>query len=171
MLLPPDSTTETTHLAIADWSAVSEIYKLGIETGIATFETEVPSWEKWDDKFLKHSRLTAWSENKITGWAALSTVSSREVYKGVAEVSVYVHTDYAHQGIGIQLLEKLIVESENNGIWTLQAGIFCENIASINLHKKMGFREIGYREKVAKRDGIWHDNIIMERRSKIIGIH
>ncbi|MET2986351.1 GNAT family N-acetyltransferase [Aureibaculum conchae] len=171
MLLSCGLKIEIKHIAIEDWSAVSEIYMLGIETGIATFETEVPSWEKWDIKFLKHPRLAAWSENKIMGWAALSIVSSREVYKGVAEVSVYVHTDYAHQGIGIQLLEKLIVESENNGIWTLQAGIFRGNIASINLHKKIGFREIGYREKVAKRDGIWHDNIIMERRSKIIGIH
>lgn len=162
---------EIKHIAFDDWDVVSKIYKLGIETGIATFETEVPSWEKWNDKCLNHSRLAAWSENKIVGWAALSPVSNRKVYNGVAEVSVYVHSDYANKGVGSFLLEKLINKSEKNGIWTLQAGIFRKNIPSINLHKKMGFREIGYREKVAKRDGKWHDNIILERRSNIVGIN
>jgi len=139
-------------------------------SGIATFETKVPSWKEWNEKYLKHSRFAAWSENKVMGWAALSSVSSREVYQGVAEISVYIHMAYVNKGIGTQLLRNLIVESEHNGIWTLQAGIFRQNEVSINLHKKMGFREIGYREKVGKRDGKWHDNIILERRSKIIGI-
>lgn len=161
---------EIKHIKIQDWQAISKIYKQGINTGIATFETEVPSWEQWDNSHLKIDRLAAWSTNNIVGWAALSPVSDRCVYGGVAEVSVYVDTNYNGKGIGTQLLEHLIALSENEGIWTLQAGIFRENKASIQLHKKVGFREIGYREKIGKRNGIWYDNTILERRSKIIGI-
>jgi len=153
-----------------DWEAVSRIYKLGIETGIATFETEVPSWHKWDNSHLKTCRLSAWLDNQIVGWAALSSVSRRCVYGGVAEVSVYVDVNFNGKGIGTQLLKELIVKSEANGIWTLQSGIFPQNKVSIALHSKLGFRQIGYREKIGKLKGKWFDNVLMERRSKIIGI-
>jgi len=161
---------EIKNIEAKDWNEIAKIYKLGIETGIATFETEIPIWSTWDNSHFKTCRFVAWLNNKITGWAALSPVSDRCVYGGVAEVSVYVDTKYNGKGIGTQLLERLISESEKEGIWTLQAGIFRENKASIRLHKKVGFREIGYREKVGKRNGIWYDNTILERRSKTIGI-
>jgi L-amino acid N-acyltransferase YncA len=162
---------EIKHINVQDWQAIAEIYKRGVDTGFATFETELPSWEQWDNSHLRAGRLAAWMENNILGWAALSSVSNRCVYGGVAEVSVYVDTQYNGKGIGTQLLERLISESENEGVWTLQSSIFRENEASIQLHKKMGFRQIGYREKVGKRNGTWHDNIILERRSKTIGIN
>lgn len=171
MLLNLDLKVDIKNIKLEDFEAVAEIYKMGVVTGIATFETKTPNWEVWDKKYLKHCRLAAWSENKVVGWAALSQVSSRAVYKGVAEVSVYIHTDYKNNGIGTLLLQRLIIESEKEGVWTLQAGIFRENETSVHLHNKLGFREIGYREKVAKRDGKWYDNIIMERRSRIIGIN
>jgi len=153
-----------------DWFDVARIYKLGMDTGLATFETEVPTWNKWNNSHLKKSRLTARIDNQIVGWAALSPVSSRCVYGGVAEVSVYIDTKYSGRGIGTKLLKKLIVESEAEGLWTLQAGIFPQNKASIALHEKNGFRQIGYREKIGNLKGKWFDNVIMERRSKIIGI-
>ena len=161
---------EIKHIEAKDWNAIAKIYKLGIETGIATFETEIPIWSTWDNSHIKTCRFVAWSTHNIVGWAALSLVSDRCVYGGVAEVSVYVDTNYNGKGIGTQLLKHLIALSENEGIWTLQAGIFRENKASIQLHKKVGFREIGYREKIGKRNGIWYDNTILERRSKTIGI-
>lgn len=153
-----------------DWESVIKIYEMGIKTGIATFETEIPTWNKWDNSHLKSCRLTARLDDQIVGWAALSTVSTRCVYGGVAEVSVYVDTNYNNQGIGTELLKELIVESEPAGIWTLQSGIFPQNEASIYIHKKAGFREIGYREKVGKKEGVWYNNILLERRSKTIGI-
>ena len=153
-----------------DWDAVARIYKLGMDTGIATFETEIPTWDKWNNSHLKTCRLTAWFDNQIVGWAALSPVSSRCVYGGVAEVSVYIDTYYNRRGIGTKLLKKLITKSEVEGFWTLQAGIFPQNKTSIALHEKNGFRQIGYREKIGKLKGEWLDNVIMERRSKIIGI-
>lgn len=159
------------HIEPKDSEAVTNIYKLGIDTGVATFETEIPSWSKWDNSHLKTCRFAAWSDNKIVGWAALSPVSDRCVYGGVAEVSVYVDPAFSGKGIGEQLMNRLIRESENEGIWTLQSGIFRENEASIYLHQKVGFRQIGYREKIGKRNGVWHDNIIMERRSKKTGIN
>ena len=158
------------HIEPKDWEAVANIYKLGIDTGMATFETDIPSWSTWNNAHLKTCRFAAWLENKLVGWAALSPVSDRCVYAGVAEVSVYVTPNYNGTGIGTQLLQSLIAASENEGIWTLQAGIFRENEASIQLHKKVGFREIGYRKKIGKRNGVWYDNIILERRSKIVGI-
>ena len=161
---------EINHIKPEDWEAVSKIYKLGIETGIATFETEIPAWSTWDKSHLKKCRFAAWLDNHLVGWAALSPVSSRCVYGGVAEVSVYVDIGYFGKGIGTQLLQRLVIESEKEGIWTLQSGIFRENKASIQLHKKAGFREIGYRESVGKKDGIWYDNVILEKRSKTIGI-
>ena len=162
---------EIKHVQPSDWQSIAAIYKLGIETGHATFETKIPSWKQWDDTHVKSCRIAAWLENKIVGWAALSPVSSRYVYRGVAEVSVYVNIYYGGKGIGTKLLQELIIESENAGFWTLQLGVFPENKVSIELHKKLGFREIGYREKIGKiKNGIWLDNIILERRSKIVGL-
>jgi len=152
------------------WKDVSRIYKLGIETGISTFEKEVPGWSKWDASHLKDCRWIALSSGKVTGWAALSKVSDRCCYKGVAEVSIYVDPSFNHQGIGSLLLERLILSSETKGIWTLQAGIFSENIPSINLHRKFGLRLVGIREKLGKINDQWKDIILMERRSKRVGI-
>jgi len=157
-------------MEIKDWEYVSRIYRLGINTGIATFEKEIPSWNTWDTAHLKSCRLIAEYDNKIVGWAALSPVSDRCVYGGVAEVSVYVDISYNNKGIGTRLLQELIIQSKTNGIWSLQSGIFPENKASIHLHKKLGFREVGFREKIGKKDGVWHDNVILEKRSKTIGI-
>ncbi len=156
------------HFTQADWPEIAEIYKEGIATGIATFETVVPFWETWDASHHKSCRLKAVSAHKIVGWAALSPTSKREVYKGVAEVSIYITSTYRNLGIGALLLSKLIEESEAVGFWTLQAGIFSNNQASIKLHKSLGFREIGYREKIGKLNDIWYDNTILERRSKTI---
>lgn len=152
------------------WEQVKQIYESGIATGIATFETTAPSWEKWNDGHLTFARLVAVDNNEVVGWAALSPVSSRCVYGGVAEVSVYVADKHKGKGIGKLLLQNLITESERNGIWTLQAGIFTDNVASVKLHKKVGFRVIGHREKIGKLNDIWKNNYILERRSKIVGI-
>lgn len=153
-----------------NFDSVAKIYRAGIDTGNATFETSVPSFEKWDKKHLPFGRIIVSENKKILGWASLSKVSERLVYSGVAEVSVYVSGSEQGKGIGTLLLQKLIEISESRGIWTLQCGIMRENTASIQLHKKCGFREIGYREKVGKLNGVWKDNIIMERRSKIVGV-
>ena len=152
------------------WEQVKQIYESGIATGIATFETTAPSFEKWDDGHLTFARLVAVEKNEVVGWTALSPVSNRCVYGGVAEVSVYVAETHKGKGIGKLLLQNLITESERNGIWTLQAGIFTDNVASVKLHKKVGFRVIGHREKIGKINNIWKDNYILERRSKIVGI-
>ena len=141
---------EIKHINPQDWDAVARIYKLGIETGIATFETQIPSWKQWDQSHMQSCRIAAWLNTDIIGWAALSPVSDRCVYGGVAEVSVYVDPSHGKKGIGTQLLERIVTESEKEGVWTLQAGIFRENEGSIQLHKKVGFREIGYREKIGK---------------------
>lgn len=147
---------------------VSRIYAEGVATGIATFETKIPSWEDWDDKFLKPCRFVVFIDNTIVAWCALSGVSKRTVYGGVAEDTLYVANDYQGKGIGKQLLAHLINESEKEGFWTLQAAIFPQNTASIHLHEVCGFRILGFREQVAQRDGIWHDNVLLERRSKKI---
>jgi phosphinothricin acetyltransferase len=150
------------------WPKVSKIYKEGILTGIATFEKEIPGWEDWDSDHLKVCRIIAIINEDIVGWAALSPVSSRCVYGGIGEVSVYVSQEFRGNHIGEILLRKLIADSEKNELWTIQSGIFPENIASIKLHEKVGFRKIGYREKIGELDGIWKDNILFERRSKLI---
>ncbi len=151
-----------------DWGSVSEIYKEGIATGIATFETECPNWKQWNVKYLQCCRFVATIEDKVVGFAVLSPASKRKVYKGVAEVSVYVSEAFRGKHIGRKLLKVLINESEKVGLWTLQAGIFSENNTSINLHLKCGFRTIGVREKIGKLNGKWHDNHFLERRSKIV---
>ena len=155
-----------------DWEAVRAIYLEGIATGQATFETTAPPREKWDSNHLPFARLVAISERNgggIKGWAALSQVSTRLVYAGVAEVSVYVASDCRGQGIGRALLEQLIDESEKNGIWTLQASLFPENIGSVALHKGCGFRQVGIRERIGKLNGVWRDTVLLERRSKFAG--
>lgn len=157
-------------MEVNDWESVAQIYKEGLETGNSTFQQEVPTWEDWDKGHLTVCRLIAEHEQKIVGWAALSPVSSRCVYAGVAEVSVYVSAKHRGNKIGSQLLNKLIQESEKNGFWTLQAGIFPENIPSIKIHEDLGFRKIGYREKIGNMNGIWRDTLLLERRSKVIGI-
>ena len=152
-----------------DWEQVSRIYLEGIKTGNATFETDTPSWESWISKHLPCCNIVA-RRNKILGWAAVSPTSGRDVYSGVTEVSIYVSKECKRKGVGLALLKELIELSENNGIWTLQAGIFPENEASINLHKKCGFKIVGTREKIGKMNGIWRDVILMERRSKKAGV-
>ena len=155
----------------SDWNEVSQIYLEGINTGIATFQNSIPNFEDWNNGHIQSCRLVAKSEGKVLGFAALSPTSSRCVYSGVAEVSIYIGENYRNLGIGHALMSSIIKLSEENNFWTLQSGIIRENAASIELHKKCGFREIGFREKVAKMDnGIWHDTVLMERRSKNVGI-
>lgn len=155
-----------------DYPFVKIIYEQGIATGNATFETEAPPWQQWDKNHLAKGRLVAVNEhNSIVGWAALSPVSGRCVYSGVAELSVYVHATARNHGVGKLLLTELILESERQNIWTLQAGIFPENTASIELHRRCGFRQIGYHEKIGKMKNVWRDTILMERRSLTIGVN
>jgi L-amino acid N-acyltransferase YncA len=157
-----------------DWEQVRAIYLEGIATGDATFETDAPSWEKWNASHLRECRLVARSggssSGPVIGWAALSPVSDRCVYAGVAEVSVYVGEEGRGRGTGRALLEALVEASEKRGIWTLQAGVFPENIASVKLHLKCGFREVGRRERLGKRDGAWRDVLLLERRSESVGV-
>ncbi len=153
----------------AHYSQVADIYRQGIATGHATFQTTAPSWEDWHRSHLTHSRLAAFANDQMAGWAALSPVSNRYVYGGVAEVSIYVGAAFRGQGVGRLLLQRLISESEANGIWTLQSGIFPKNTGSMRLHESCGFRQIGHRERIAQLHGVWHDNLLLERRSQTIG--
>ncbi len=146
------------------------IYLEGIATGNATFEQSAPEWAQWDAGHLRVCRLVARSAEAVLGWAALSPVSSRCVYGGVAEVSVYVAERARGQGIGYRLLSRLVSDSEAAGIWTLQAGIFPENAASIRLHAAAGFRVVGTRERLGCMNGRWRDVVLMERRSDVVGI-
>jgi phosphinothricin acetyltransferase len=158
-----------TFMRARDWPAVRQIYREGIATGNATFETELPDWEKWDSAHRQDCRLIAHEGDQILGWAALSPVSARRVYAGVAEVSVYVAAAARGSGFGKALLRILIEESERHQIWTLQAGIFPENAASIALHKSCGFREVGVRRRIGKLGDTWRDVLLLERRSHIVG--
>lgn len=157
-------------LKASDWEQVKTIYEEGIQTKNATFETSAGSWQDWDDSHFSTPRFVAEENARILGWAALSPVSDRCVYGGVAEVSVYVSSVAQGKGIGSALLNKLVTSSEKQDIWTLQAGIFPENKPSINLHEKNGFRIVGTREKLGKMDGQWRDVLLMERRSKTVGL-
>ena len=153
-----------------DWEQVRAIYLEGIGTGLATFETEAPSWERWDAAHLSFARFVArTADDEVAGWAALSPVSARSVYAGVAEVSVYVGAGFRGRGLGRALLSALVRESEVEGIWTLQASIFPENRASVALHKACGFREVGRRERVGRLRGRWRDTVLLERRSRTVG--
>jgi L-amino acid N-acyltransferase YncA len=152
------------------YKAVSRIYEEGIATGNATLQTQAPDWPTWNTGHLTHSRLVAIKDNEVAGWAALTSVSGRCVYRGVAEVSVYIRADYRGMGAGKLLLKALVQESEANGIWTLQAGIFKENNASLALHEKCGFRVVGVREKIGQLHGVWRDVCLLERRSKVVGV-
>jgi phosphinothricin acetyltransferase len=152
-----------------DWEAVRAIYQEGLATGNATFETAVPTWEEWTQDHLQDGRLVARRQGQILGWAALTPVSGRCVYAGVAEVSVYVAAAARGHGVGKTLLQALVQESEKAGIWTLQAGIFPENGASLALHHACGFRQVGRRERLGQVDGVWRDVILLERRSQVVG--
>lgn len=154
-----------------DWDDVADIYKQGIDSGNATFQKEVPTAENWDNDHVKSCRFVAVVDNKIVGWAALTKVSGRCVYAGVAEVSLYVAEAFRGQKIGTQLLGRLISESENENFWTLQAGIFPENEASLRIHEQLGFRKIGYRERIGQMDGKWRDTVLLERRSEKVGVN
>lgn len=152
------------------WEQVRAIYLEGIQTGNATLEADAPEWEAWNAGHVPSPRLVACREETILGWAALSPVSGRCVYGGVAEVSIYIGEAYRGQGVGLTLLQHLVRASEAAGFWTLQAGILKENLASRQLHAKSGFREVGYRERLGKLNGAWRDVVLMERRSSLIGI-
>jgi len=154
----------------ANYPSVARIYQAGIDSGNATFETSVPSFHTWDNEHLPFGRIVAIINNVVVGWAALTNASKRKAYSGVAEVSIYISPEFQTKGIGYKLLKKLITISEVHQIWTLQCSIMIENKASIALHKKCGFREIGYREKIGRLHGVWRNNMILERRSKKIGI-
>jgi len=151
------------------WEAVRSIYLQGIATGNATFQQTVPDWQEWNEGHLPTCRLVARSEREIVGWAALSPVSRRPVYRGVAEVSIYVAESARGCSIGARLMARLIADSEVEGIWTLQAGIFQENTASIELHAKAGFRVVGTRSRLGSMNGRWRDVVLMERRSLVAG--
>lgn len=164
----------TTHITIdsmtrADWPQVEAIYREGIATGNATFETVTPTWDAWDAAHLDSCRLVAREGDQVLGWAALTPVSGRCVYAGVAEVSVYVAEAARGRGVGKALLRALVAASEEAGLWTLQAGILRENATSIALHEKCGFRVVGVRDRLGQLHGIWRDVVLMERRSAVVG--
>ena len=153
-----------------DAARILEIYRLGVETRNATFETVVPAWEEWDSRHHPFCRYVCEEKGRVIGWGAISPVSKRECYRGVAEISIYVDTAHMGKGIGSQLLQKLIDATEKRGIWTLYSSIFPENVATHKLHLRYGFREVGYREKIAQLDGKWRNTLILERRSSKSGI-
>jgi L-amino acid N-acyltransferase YncA len=163
---PPS--VELRPLQSDDWEAVAEIYWDGMRDGLATFQTEVPSWAEWDAAHLPGHRLVADLLGEVVGWAALSPASRRRCYAGVVEDSIYVAREARGLGIGRTLLEALVAGSEAAGIWTIQTSIFPENRASLALHERCGFRVVGTRERIAKRDGIWRDTVFLERRSEVI---
>ncbi|HET9571000.1 MAG TPA: GNAT family N-acetyltransferase [Bacteroidales bacterium] len=152
------------------WDDVARIYESGIATKNATFEIKAPDWESWDKVHRKDCRLIALMDEEIVGWVALSNVSGRKVYSGVAEVSIYVDSNHHGQGVGDRLMSELIKESELNNIWTLKSGVFPENLISIRLHEKHGFRKLGMEERIGKMDDVWRDVLLLERRSKVVGV-
>lgn len=153
------------------WEAVKAIYESGLGTGNATFQLAAPAtWEQWNTGHTQHSRFVAVIDNKVIGWVALSPTSARECYKGVCEFSIYIDSDYRSKGIGNILMQAVVESSEAAGVWCLYSSTFPENQASIALQKKFGFREIGYRERIAEHHGVWRDTVLLERRSEIVGI-
>ncbi|MEK9506209.1 GNAT family N-acetyltransferase [Gaopeijia maritima] len=164
-----DRPTVIVPLLPEHWPAVRAIYLEGIATGHATFETKAPEWEEWNAKCLEAGRLVALVDGSVAGWAALMPVSQRPVYAGVMEESVYVGSGYRGRGIGRRLLEHLVTESESIGVWTLQAGIFPENTASLRIHEQCGFRRVGLRRGLGRMGGRWRDVLLLERRSEVAG--
>jgi phosphinothricin acetyltransferase len=159
---------ELRDLRADDWPEVARIYREGIETGNATFETQVPTWDEWDAAHLTAHRFVAEHEGRIAGWVALLPVSSRECYAGVAEVSAYVAEEARGEGVGAQLLAKALESSERAGLWTLQTGVFPENEPSLRLLRRFGFRELGTQERIGRLHGVWRDVVLLERRSEVI---
>jgi phosphinothricin acetyltransferase len=153
-----------------DWDSVRSIYLEGLATGLASFEVEAPSWQRWHETHHQHSRLVARYENGILAWAALAPVSHRPCYAGVAEVSLYVAGSHRGKGIGTQLLQALIASSERHGIWSLVGSTFRDNTASVRLQVACGFRLVGHRERIAQHHGVWRDTIMTERRSQVVGV-
>jgi L-amino acid N-acyltransferase YncA len=160
---------ELRDLRFADWPEVARIFEQGIRTGVATFETEVPSWEDWDSAHLPRHRFVAERDGRVVGWIALAPVSSRCCYTGVAEVSAYVAEEARGEGIGKTLLTGLIESAERAGIWTLETGVFPENAVSIGLLQRFGFRIVGTRERIGRMHGMWRDVVFLERRSEVVG--
>lgn len=159
------------EMSEGDWQEVRAVYAEGIATGQATFEAEPPAWAEWDAAHLPFARLVARTDvGGVRGWAALGPVSRRRVYAGVAETSVYVGQSSRGLGVGRALLEALVEAAERNGVWTLQAGIFPENVASLRLHERCGFRVVGRRERIGKLQGRWRDTLLLERRSRVVGV-
>ena len=164
---------EAQTVAIVDlrpehWPGVALVYADGIATGEATFELEVPGWEQWDRSHLAEHRFVATRGSDVVGWVAVSPVSDRCVYGGVVESSVYVGADARGQGVGRLLLERLIASTEAAGIWTIEAGIFPENEASVRLHERLGFEIVGRRKRLGKLKGVWRDVLLLERRSDAV---
>jgi phosphinothricin acetyltransferase len=156
-------------MAAGDWPAVRAIYEEGIATGLGTFETAAPPWDDWNAARLPHSRLVVRDHGQVIAWAALSPVSTRACYAGVAEVGIYVAASARRKGVGRALLQALIDSAEQHGIWTLQGSTFAENAASISVQQRCGFRLVGRRERIGKRDGLWRDTVLLERRSSKVG--
>ena len=147
-----------------DYPAVADVFAEGIATGRATFETRVPTWEEWDAGHLPEHRFVAELDGEVAGWVAVVPYSRRAVYRGVGEESVYVAERARGRGIGRALLEAVIESARNGGLWTLQAGIFPDNLASLELHRRLGFREVGVRERIGQLDGAWRDVVLLELR-------
>ncbi len=161
---------EIQRLLPSHWDSVRQIYEQGIATGKATFEQSAPSWQEWDAAHLPSCRLVACSsDGNVLGWASLSGISKHQVYAGVAEASIYVAACARRMGVGGRLLSALVSESEASGIWTLQASIFPENIASLELVRRAGFRVVGVRQRIACHNGKWRDTLLLERRSPMVG--
>jgi len=156
---------EIRELRAEDWPAVEAIYADGIATGDATFETRTPSWDEFDVGRLPGHRLVAVEDGRVLGWAALSPTSARECYAGVVEHSVYVDREHRGRGVGHRLMEALVAAADAAGMWTIQTSVFPENAASLALHERLGFRVVGRRERIARRDGVWRDTVLLERRS------
>jgi L-amino acid N-acyltransferase YncA len=167
--MPKNIPLEIRPMLPGDWPAVRAIFAEGIDTGNATFEEKPPDWEEWDSSHLRDGRLVAVLDGQVVAWASLTSVSGRCVYAGVAEVSIYTAAAMRGKGIGGTLMESLIKESEEKGYWTLQAGIFPENEASMALHQKYGFRIVGVRERLGKMDERWRDVMLLDRRSTVVG--
>ena len=151
-------------LVPGDWADVARIYAGGLATGLASFETRVPSWDEWDAGHREAPRLAAELDGALVGWAAVASVSPRDCYRGVVEHSVYVDLDARGRGIGRALLLRLLAEAPEHGIWTIQTSIIAGNTASLALHESVGFRVVGRRERIAQRDGVWHDTVLLEFR-------